>query len=148
MNHPTISGELLGRLTQPLYFFFYCLDERRYDDLVALFATDGIWHRQGKQLRGQAEIRQAMEARSATQRIRHVLTNAFISELDGDRVTVRSYMTAYRHDDGKPAPSVPRIPGPLSMSLVTTVFGRNGNAWLIAEQTLTPEFEFGAVGSA
>ena len=83
-----------------------------------------------------------LESRSVTQRIRHVLSNAFISDREGDRVTVRSYMTAYRHDDGKQAPSVPRIPGPLSMSLVATVFGRFGDDWLIVEQTLTPEFEF------
>ena len=143
MNDPTLSGELLGRLMQPLHYFFWCLDERRYDALVALFAEDGVWYRQGRQLRGHAEILSALEARSATQRIRHVITNAFIAEHVAERVTLRAYMTAYRHDDGKPPPSVPRIAGPLSMSLVTTVFDRSGDDWLITEQTLTPEFEFG-----
>ena len=146
MNDSTISGELLGRLIQPLHYFFYCLDERRYDALAALFAQDGIWHRQGKHLHGHAAILEALASRSPTQRIRHVVTNAFIAgrEGDGNRVTVNSYMTAYRHDDGTPCVTVPRITGPVSMSLVTTVFGRFGDDWLIAEQTLTPEFEFAA----
>jgi ketosteroid isomerase-like protein len=31
-----------------IYRFFLFLDERSYDDLSALMAPDGVWHRRGK----------------------------------------------------------------------------------------------------
>jgi len=140
-DHPSVA-ELLGALTNRLHHFFYCLDERHYDELIAVFAADGVWYRQGERLQGHAAIGRALYARSTTQRIRHVVTNAFVADSDGDKATVKAYMTAYRHDDGKPSDGVPRIPGPFRLNLVSTVFRRVDGGWLIEEQRLTPEFEF------
>lgn len=142
MREPLVSADVHCRLVQALHFFFYCLDERRYDDLVALFTENGVWNRQGERLQGHASIRRALDARSPTQRIRHVLTNVFVAGRSDGLVTLKAYMTAYRHDDGTPTVEPPRIAGPLRMSLLSTTFEQAGDGWLIAEQTLTPEFEF------
>ena len=138
------AAELIGPLTQRLHRVFYCLDERDYDSLVAAFADDGVWNRQGERLQGHAAVRRALDARSPTQRIRHVISNTFVAEVEGDEATVVAYMTAYRHDDGTPSAAPPRIAGPLRISKVAARFRRVGDDWLIAEQTLTPEFEFGS----
>ena len=137
---------LLGELTQPLHAFFHHLDERRYAELVALFTPDARWLRQGQWLNGHAEVRKALDARPAAQRVRHVITNAYVAanhaaDSAGD-VLVEAYMTAYRHEGG--VDGVARIAGPLRLNLVSTRFRRVDGEWLIAEQQLVPEFEFGS----
>lgn len=143
MSIDSAGSELIAALTQRLHRFFHSLDERDYDAVVALFAGDGVWLRQGERLQGHAAVRRALEARSSTLRIRHVITNAFIERVEGDEATLVAYMTAYRHDDGQPSTAPPRIAGPLRISKVVARFRRTGGDWRIAEQTLTPEFEFG-----
>lgn len=131
-------------LAELLHRFFHHLDERRYGELVAMFDEQGVWLRQGEQLRGHAAILGAMNSRSPTQRIRHVITNAFVSKSENGKVTVQSYMTAYRHDEGAAREGAVRIPGPFRMSLVSTTFRRSATEWRIVEQRVTPEFEFEA----
>jgi hypothetical protein len=132
-------------LAQLTYRFFYCLDERRFADLLAMMKPDAVWHRQGKHLRGHDEILAELKSRSPTQRIRHVITNSFIDTADDRSATVKAYMVAYRFDDGTaPQPPV-ALDGPLRMVLLTTHFVREGDGkWLIAEQSAVPEFEFRA----
>lgn len=109
---------------------------------------DAAWHRQGKTLRGHPEILAALEERSATQRIRHVVTNAFLDEADGEEMLLVAYMTAYRFDDGKPSSGPVLIDGPFRLSLVRTRFARSAGEWRIVELSLTAEFEFRAPGQA
>ena len=158
---PTISGMnsqisssanralLLGELTQQLHAFFHHLDERRYAELVALFTPDARWLRQGQWLNGHAEVRKALDARPAAQRVRHVITNAYVAAQDvvgnTEEALVEAYMTAYRHEGGAGAiAGVARIAGPLRLNLVSTRFRRVDAEWLIAEQRLVPEFDFGS----
>jgi hypothetical protein len=130
---------LLAELTQQLHQFFRQLDEYRYDDMVAMFTEDGLWLRQGQHIRGRAAIRDVLATRPAGQRIRHVMTNAFIAERQEGRVRLEAYMTAYRHEN-PPASGVPVITGPFRLNLVSTVYVPVNGQWLIAEQSMVPEF--------
>ena len=150
MNDTTATAGgplLLAELTQQLHQFFHHLDEYRYDDMVAMFIEDGVWLRQGQRLHGRAAIRQVLAARPAGQRIRHVMTNAFIAERQADRVRLEAYMTAYRHEH-PPAGGVPVIAGPFRLNLVTTWFVPVAGQWLIAEQHMLPEFIIEPTGGA
>lgn len=130
---------LLAELTQELHRFFHHLDEYRYDDMVGMFTEEGVWLRQGQRLHGRAAIRAVLDTRPAGQRIRHVMSNAFIAEQQADRVRLEAYMTAYRHEH--PAPGrVPVIAGPFRLNRVTTWFVPLQGQWLIAEQHMLPEF--------
>jgi hypothetical protein len=141
MSSPDQSDACLAaELTQRLNRFFHHLDERRYDDMIAMFTPDGRWFRQGQWLADPQAIRRALDARPAAQRTRHVMTNAFIASRDELGVRVEAYMTAYRHDG--PVDGVPRLPGPFRFNLVTTVFRKVDGDWQIAEQRMVPEFEF------
>lgn len=131
---------LLAETTQRLHAFFHHLDEGRYAEVVEMFSADGRWWRQGRWSSGRAEVRAALDARPAGQRVRHVITNAWVSTATSDQATVEAYMTAYRHDG--PAQGVARIAGAFRLNLVSTIFQRDGDEWLIAEQRLVPEFEF------
>jgi hypothetical protein len=142
----TEAYKLLPACAQVTHQLFYFLDEARYDDLLALFEPDGKWHRQGEILAGHAQIMRAMAKRSPTQRIRHVVTNCQIESQSADVVGLTAYMMAYRFDDGERHLGPVEITRPFRLSVVRAALRQNGDAWKIAELTLTPEFEF--VGAA
>ena len=122
--------------------FYYCLDEFRYQDLASLMREDGIWHRQGKVLKGRAQVIAALEERPRTQRIRHVITNAFLESESADAANLVAYLTAYKYDDGKPIKATPTIDGPFRLLLVRKRFAKANGKWAIAESAGAPEFEF------
>ncbi len=130
-----------AELVQITHRFYYYLDEWRYNDLVALMREDGVWHRQGKILKGRAQVLAALNERPRTQIIRHVITNAFLEEADETSATLRAYLTAYRFDDGTPHKPPVTIPGPFRLLLVRKRFVREANAWKIAEAAGVTEFE-------
>ncbi len=139
------SESVTDKLAQLTHRFYYYLDERRYADLVAMMKPDAVWHRQGKHPKGHREILAALEERSRTQRIRHVITNSFVDSSGDGSATVKGYMIAYRFDDGTVRQPPLTIDGPLSMLLMTTRFVREDDGkWLIAEQSAEPEFQFRA----
>jgi hypothetical protein len=129
-------------LQQLTHRFYYYLDENRYADLVATFRDDGVWHRQGKALKGHAQILAAMQERPRTMRTRHVITNAFLSEADSNSATLIAYMTAYRFDDGSERKPPYPIERPFRFNLVKIRFARERGEWRMAEQWGTPEFDF------
>ena len=89
--------------------FFRALDDRDYPTLAALLAEDGVWSRQGAELRNAADIDAAMAKRSPTMRIHHLLTNLYAEMAGEDEAEVTGYMLVVRHDSGQP----PTGPSPL-----------------------------------
>jgi hypothetical protein len=133
---------MFEQLQQLTHRFYYYLDENRYADLVAAFRDDGVWHRQGKALKGHAQILAAMQERPSSMRTRHVITNAFLSETESNSATLIAYMTAYRFDDGSERKPPYPIDGPFRLNLVKIRFVSDRGQWRIAEQWGTPEFDF------
>jgi hypothetical protein len=133
---------MFEQLQQLTHRFYYYLDENRYADLVAAFRDDGVWHRQGKALKGHAQILAAMQERPSSMRTRHVITNAFLSDTESNSATLIAYMTAYRFDDGSERKPPYPIDGPFRLNLVKIRFVSDRGQWRIAEQWGTPEFDF------
>lgn len=127
---------------QLLTRFFNDFDLWRYDAMADAFAPDGIWHRMGKASQGRAAILETLNARSATQSVRHVVTNIQIDVKDDRSADFVLYITAYQHDTGAKPTAPPKIRGP---SLVLSVPGRltkAGATWKIAEMSMNRAFEF------
>lgn len=95
---------------QTVIRFFRALDDREYRTLAALLAPDGAWHRQGVELRSEADILAAMDRRSPTMRIHHLLTNVLAEPHGDDEAEVTAYMLVVRHD----SQAEPAGPSPLS----------------------------------
>jgi SnoaL-like domain len=110
--------------------------------MVDLFAPEGVWHRQGRALQGRAQILTALNARSTTQRVRHVVTNIQIDVLGADAAEALLYVTAYMHDTGKRETSPPRIRSPYLVLVVPGRLARSDAGWKIVRMEMNREFEF------
>ncbi|MCZ4314329.1 nuclear transport factor 2 family protein [Comamonadaceae bacterium G21597-S1] len=130
--------------TRVLLRFYDCFDRWDYAAMVAFYAPDGLWHRAGQDLRGRAAILNALAQRARTQTVRHVLTNILVTPLDATHAEASCYVTAYRHDDGKPAVKPPIIAMPALLVQVAAQLTQVQEEWLISCQRTQRVFEFGA----
>jgi hypothetical protein len=76
------------------------LDDRDYKGIEALMAPGGVWHRQGSQLSSEAQILEAMNKRSSTLVIHHLLSNMFADVAADGTAQVTGYMLVVRYDSG------------------------------------------------
>jgi hypothetical protein len=134
----------LSASTQLIHQLFYYLDQADYPKLAALFTPQGTWTRQGELLSGHAQILNALSKRPTTQRIRHVISNTFISATEPASATLTAYMTAYRFDDGSHTTGAVTISRPFRLSVVHAKLEVTDGDWRVAELDLVPEFEFAA----
>ena len=145
VNAPTAAMALPGCM-QVVHQMFYFLDESMYPQLLELFTPNGTLHRQGELLAGRERIMQAMLKRSATQRIRHVISNGFIESQSAGQMHVVAYMTAYRFDDGAMHEGPVGISRPFRVAVVRAALLPTDGDWKITEMSFTPEFEFAGDG--
>lgn len=131
---------------QTLAELFYCLDERRYESLTALFEVDGEWLRQGKELKGRTEIMAALNARSATYVIRHVLSNFLVTSRDDEQLDCVGYLTPFAHDSGSIAEKPVTLHSPLAIFVSRATFRRVDGAVSLKRLELWPEFVFQQAG--
>jgi SnoaL-like domain len=123
---------------QAVVSFFHRLDACDYDGLVELFAADGVWHRQGKALRGAADLMAAMRARPAgvTQ---HVASNVLVDVAGADRATVTAYLVIFAHIGSNETPAPMALP--LSVAVYRAQTVRTAAGWRIGELTSQMRFK-------
>jgi hypothetical protein len=121
---------------------FHDLDERNYDGLVNLFEENGVWLRQGKELKGREEIMAALCMRSPTYISRHVVSNFLFTSSRGEQPSAVAYMTAYGNDSGQLPIKPVEIRTPLGIFVVKCDFIQDGEKYRFARLELHPEFTF------
>ena len=99
---PTSSTPIPAFPMQVVLRFYRAIDDRDYAGLVSLFAPDGVWLRQGTELRGEDEIMAALNQRSATLRVVHIITNLYEEFVDDGEVDVHGYMAVVLNDPKTP----------------------------------------------
>lgn len=127
---------------QALLRFFYCLDERRYQEVAALFDDKGTWQRQGKQHTGPEEVMAMLQTRSATQVVRHAVTNVLTDGGGADSIQVRSYVTGFLYDSGREETMPVAIDMPFRFFVSETELRFNGADVRIARHVMEPVFQF------
>ncbi|GAB2911859.1 nuclear transport factor 2 family protein [Paralcaligenes ginsengisoli] len=105
---PLIGDSTEWACAQVTLAFFYALDMRRYGEVAALMAPDGIWLRQGAELRGPEGVLAALDARPASRTTCHIISNLRVelnNEAKPPSARVCFYLTAYDNDavQGSPA---------------------------------------------
>lgn len=121
---------------QQVLGFFAALDQREHDQVAAMMADDGIWHRQGKALQGPNAVAQALAARDPARHTAHVITNLRAESLDPVRIRVRFYLTAYEsRTDGAPEATAPRL---VSIRACEDELALTPAGWRFASKTSKP----------
>jgi ketosteroid isomerase-like protein len=109
------------------------LDDGAFDAVANSFAADGVWHRQGKQLKGPAMVRAAMAERPAGARTRHVVTNMLVNARNENSAELSFYLTVYHHKGEPDAPSPAPMNVPLTVAQSKAVVQNDGSGWKISE---------------
>ncbi|WP_420223498.1 hypothetical protein [Pigmentiphaga litoralis] len=146
-----------------IHRFFWCLDQRDTEGVLATLSPDVVWLRQGRRHVGLEGVTAALSSRSPTLYVRHVVSNLFemsprdiaasditLREVDADLQAVRpgdivlsSYLSGYTHDDGTQV-QAPCHGGHLhKMSWVRTRLSRHEDGWRIVAKHMLPLFVFG-----
>ena len=109
---------------------YHALDSSDFAYLETILAPDGVWHRQGKALKGAGMVRQAMKEREPGARTRHLVTNLMIEKATEDEAEAHYYMTAFRADGDVDRPKPDKIALPSGIGLYTVKLKRSGERWL------------------
>lgn len=115
--------------------FFQCMDERRYDELLALTTDDCLWVRNGEELKGSEQIRAALDARSPTMHIHHILTNLEVDASENGTATMRAYLVSYRHDSGKPLDGPAPLDRPRAIFKLAGTLRKDDSRWQVSYLT-------------
>jgi len=121
--------------------FFHYLDGGDYDRLVALFAPDGVWHRQGKALRGPAAVREAMLARPPGIVTQHLASNVVVEAVNADYAEATLYLAVFAHNGGAEAKPPAPMELPNQVAIYREKLIRNGDDWRIVEITSKQNFK-------
>jgi hypothetical protein len=143
-------GRHIGAVVEAVYTvmrLYRCLDERDYKGVAALMAPDGVWHRQGEQLVGEAEILKALSKRSPTLVIHHLLSNMFADVADDDAVQVTGYLQVVRYDDGAPVSGPAPFLGVENIRTIRANLAPTAHGWRIQCMSTDP-IRFAAPSSA
>ena len=120
---------------QTVIRFFRALDDRDYATLAVLLAPDGVWHRQGTDLRSEADILAAMAKRSPTMRIHHLLTNVFAEPRGDGEAEVTAYMLVVRHDSGAEPAGPSPFPGIENIRTMRALLRQTPQGWRVVRLT-------------
>ena len=116
--------------------FYHCLDHKKYDEMVDLFAEDGAWVRLGKQLKGRETIRKAMRERESWLTA-HLVSNLHVTVIDADHAETMQYITLYRHEgvDTGDAVTAQPVVLPLAVLRHRDKLVRERGAWKIQNKS-------------
>ncbi|MDF1856736.1 nuclear transport factor 2 family protein [Pseudooceanicola sp.] len=129
MTAQPMSHDPLARAGNALIRFFRALDDSDYETMVALL--DGEWHRQGKVLSDRASLLAAMQGRSTTRRIHHLLSNIGGTIADDGEVTLTAYMLVLQHDSGARPEGPSPMQGFSSIRTLTARIAQTDKGWQI-----------------
>ncbi len=120
--------------TQLIHDFYLCLDEKRYADLLDLFAADGAWVRLGTELKGRTQIAEAMSERDHWVTA-HVVSNVRVRVVDETSAHSTQYITLYRHEGSTAASGPVAVVPPLGLLRHQDTLVRVGEHWRFQRKT-------------
>lgn len=103
----------------------YCVlvDEYRHEELVALWASDGLWETWKGPLNGHAAMRAYLDAKSTDDTTIHMAHNIVIDVVDQDNATGVATFTYYGTSRDDPKATIPRVVGRYFDRFVRTTEG-------------------------
>ena len=120
-------GEIERACTRLVTAFHVYIDAFEHDALLGLFADDAVWvHPMMGTLRGHADMKRYLDAKSRKPTAMHITTNILIDVIDEKRAKGSVYYTFYYDGEGRnPAP----ITGPMAVGRYVDEFVRTAAGW-------------------
>lgn len=120
---------------QALNRFYAALDAGDFETVSASMAPQGVWHRQGQQLCGPAQVREALAKRPAGRVTAHLVQNLVVNVTAPD-LAEATYMTlVYRVDLPQPAAGPVPLETPFAISLNRArLQGDASGVWRLLDQ--------------
>jgi ketosteroid isomerase-like protein len=139
------KAALITLCAQAIARFWAALDASDHETVARSMAPEGVWHRQGKALRGPEGVRAALAERPAGRVTAHMVQNLVVELADENTATARYFSLVYRHDaDRAPEGPVP-LGDALSIAAVSDRLRRGADgAWLVVERRSRPVFSAAA----
>ena len=97
-------------------------------------APEGVWHRQGRALRGPDEVLAAVRQRPPGRVTAHLVQNLVVDLMNEDEATARYLSLVYRHDGPAGADEPAPLSAPLSISAGNDRLRRANGEWLVVER--------------
>ena len=126
---------------QAVHSFYLSLDACDFTTVANLMASDGIWHRQGKELKGPTEVLQALKERPKGRVTAHMVQNLVVN-IHNENQASASYMCLVYRCDLSQLSSDPVPMQPLSILRYNDTFVSNDcGQWLIKSKQSQRIFE-------
>jgi hypothetical protein len=131
-----LSAARILACQQAIHRFYAALDTGDFGSVAAAIAADGVWHRQGKALRGPGDVAQAMVDRPAGRVTAHLVQNLVVDLQDDETATARYNTLVFRHDGAAGAAPPAPIGVPLSIGAAQDRLRRDAatGRWLVVER--------------
>ena len=107
------------------------IDSGNFEAVAAGISENGVWHRQGKELKGPAMVRAALAERSKGARTCHIVTNVLSNVVSETEVDIDYYMTVFSHNGEADAPLPAPMNVPNTVGLCHAKVRRGGTQWKI-----------------
>jgi len=101
-----MSNPDINTLASIVHQFFRGLDGRDNEAVAALMAREGVWVRQGVELKGPQAVLQALQARDPQRQTAHLVSNLWVENATPTSARVRFYMTAFETRPGVEKPEM------------------------------------------
>lgn len=114
--------------------FYHYLDGGNYAELAELMAPQGIWYRQGKELKGPAMVLEALSVRPEGMTTQHTNTNMVVDVIDATHADVKHYLTVFAHTAAKIGDPA-KVELPLHLGIREEKLVKTKAGWRIANIT-------------
>jgi SnoaL-like domain len=136
-----IAADVEAACRRLVILFAHRLDHRRFREVAALFADDGVWHRRGESFLGPVQILAFLEQRPPNVLERHIMTTTLVEQLTDTTCAATSYATIFRSD--RTGDGVPAITGPTAIGEFHDRFRLTDAGWRFTYRTSQPVFAIG-----
>jgi hypothetical protein len=126
--------------THTLYRFYSKIDAGDFDAVAQLMAPEGVWHRQGEQLKGPNGALVALGKRDPRIVSAHLVCNPVVDVLEPGLAEITALVLVLRHVQQQGGPAVPLVPPPRAVLRCNDRLVRTEQGWRFLVKRSTSVF--------
>jgi hypothetical protein len=129
--------------THALHRFYSKIDAGDFDAVAQLMAPEGVWHRQGEQLKGPAAALAALGKRDPRIVSAHLVCNPVVDLLEPGLAELSAMVLVLRDVKQEGGPAVPLVPAPRAVLRCHDRLVRTEQGWRFVVKRSSSVFRSG-----